>query len=226
MSDGKLQVRGGDMDARVKPLVWEEPCERNNYCHIARTMLGDYYVHIDGGRHQAFLEAHVKPFENLIGKEVGDIWAAKVAAQADYEARILAALEPAPDLALDVLSGLSSYLGAGIGDDSTTAAEYDKRIRWGIDHQISATVHRCAAVVEELSKDAYSGQPVQWGQIKAAVLAVSPAPDLAELVEAAKRYDAANDAYDEGNDDAMNEWRAARLALKAAIAKIEEPQHG
>lgn len=41
------------------------------------------------------------------------------------------------------------------------------------------------------------------------------------LLIAAKRYDAANDAYDEDSKDAMDEWRAARLALKAAIKDAE-----
>ena len=76
---------------------------------------------------------------------------------------------------LDVLAGLSSYLGAGLGDDDTTPEQYDERIRWGIDHQIAVTVQRCADVIEELSKEAYSGKRVHWGQIKQAILAVSPA---------------------------------------------------
>ena len=81
----------------------------------------------------------------------------------------------AREAALSVLSGLSSYLGAGLGNDDTTPEQYDKRIRWGIDHQIAVTVQRCADVIEELSKEAYSGKRVHWGQIKQAILAVSPA---------------------------------------------------
>lgn len=38
------------------------------------------------------------------------------------------------DEARDVLSGLSSYVGAGLGDDNTPIDDYGKRIRWGIDH--------------------------------------------------------------------------------------------
>ena len=81
----------------------------------------------------------------------------------------------AREAALSVLSGLSSYLGAGLGNDDTTPEQYDKRIRWGIDHQIAVTVQRCADVIEELSKEAYSGKRVPWGQIKQAILALSPA---------------------------------------------------
>jgi hypothetical protein len=46
--------------------------------------------------------------------------------------------------------------------------------------------------------------------------------EAAALLAAAKRYDAANDSYDEDNADAMREWRAARVAIKAAIAAMEK----
>ena len=36
--------------------------------------------------------------------------------------------------ARDVLSDMSSYVGAGLGDENTTVEQYDKRIRWGIEH--------------------------------------------------------------------------------------------
>lgn len=87
-----------DMAVKVKPLVWEEPCVRNNQTHIARSIFGDYYVHIDGGRHQAWLEAHTKPYENPIGEVVGCLYTAQALAQADYEQRILAALDVTPAL--------------------------------------------------------------------------------------------------------------------------------
>ena len=89
---------------KVKPLEWETPSQRNNYTHIARSIFGDYYVHVDGGRHQAWFEAHVKPYENAIGPEVGSLLCAQAAAQADYAARILAALEPAPLTVADALT--------------------------------------------------------------------------------------------------------------------------
>jgi hypothetical protein len=84
----------------VKPLVWEEPSDKNNYTHIAPSIFGDYYVHIDGGRHQAWLEAHVKPYENVIGEEVGGLMQGQFQAEADYRARIAAALDLGPVLAL------------------------------------------------------------------------------------------------------------------------------
>jgi hypothetical protein len=63
----------------VKPLEWQEPCQRNNHTHIARSVFGDYYVHVDGGRHQAWLEANVAPHENTIGAEVGSLYQAQFA---------------------------------------------------------------------------------------------------------------------------------------------------
>lgn len=69
-------------------------------------------------------------------------------------------------VALDVLAGLSSYLGAGIGDDTTTAQQYDDRIRWGIDHIGRVYRDRAAQVVEECSK-----RPgTTWGAVKRAIL--------------------------------------------------------
>lgn len=68
--------------------------------------------------------------------------------------------------ALDVPASLSSYLGAGIGDDSTTAEQYDARIRWGIDHLASVFRTRAANVIEECSKE----RPrLSWGEVKRAV---------------------------------------------------------
>jgi len=82
-----------DLEKLVKPLVWEEPCQRNNYTHIARSAFGEYYVDVDGGRHQAWLEAHEKPYERIIGDVVGNLYSAQSAAQADYARRIAAALD-------------------------------------------------------------------------------------------------------------------------------------
>jgi hypothetical protein len=83
----------GIVAAICKPLEWQEPCAQNNYTHIAPSIFGDYYVHVDGGRHQAWLEAHVKPYENIIGAEVGGLLQAQFAAEADYRARIAASLD-------------------------------------------------------------------------------------------------------------------------------------
>jgi hypothetical protein len=70
--------------------------------------------------------------------------------------------------ALDVLAGLSSALGAGVGDFSTTAEEYEQRIQWGIEHLVNATIQRCADVVER----AQWGPSLTLGKIKTAILAL------------------------------------------------------
>lgn len=68
--------------------------------------------------------------------------------------------------ALDVLSSLASYLGVGLGDETTTAEQFDKRIRWGIDNHTNGTIRLCGAVVERLSQEPYT----TWGDIKKAIL--------------------------------------------------------
>lgn len=70
---------------------------------------------------------------------------------------------------LEKLRSLSLWLGAGSGSDD--AAELEKRIRWGIDHQVSSTVQRCADVVERLSKK----PGTRWGEVKAAILELQEA---------------------------------------------------
>jgi hypothetical protein len=69
-----------------KPLEWEEPCRQNNYCTIARTKCGDYYVDVCGGRHQAWMESLTKPYEVQIGEPLGCMYAAQAAAQAHADA--------------------------------------------------------------------------------------------------------------------------------------------
>ena len=83
---------------RVKPLVWDEPRDANNWVNIARSVFGDYYISIDGGRCSAWLEAHVKPYENKIGDDVGSVIEAMMLAERDYEAKTRALIiEPQPD---------------------------------------------------------------------------------------------------------------------------------
>jgi hypothetical protein len=63
----------------------------------------------------------------------------------------------------DALSAISSFLGAGLGDDSTSADDFYKRIRWGIDNHVSCTFDFCAAIVERLSNKPNT----TWGEVKA-----------------------------------------------------------
>ena len=68
----------------------------------------------------------------------------------------------------DVLSVLSSYVSAGMGDDATTPQQWNERIRWGIDFLVDATVKRAeqaeqrvAALAEALVavRTNYAGDP-------------------------------------------------------------------
>lgn len=67
----------------------------------------------------------------------------------------------------EVLSQLSSYVGAGIGDEGTTSEQFIKRITWGIDHISDAQLAFAAAIVEECSKRPQT----TWGEVKQAILA-------------------------------------------------------
>ena len=96
-SDGRVpELRVADdilaaLPDMIAPLVWEAPCQQNNRCHIARTRLGDYYVDVCGGRHQAWMESHTKPYEVEIGDPAGDLYAAQAKANAHHCAAIMAA---------------------------------------------------------------------------------------------------------------------------------------
>lgn len=52
--------------------------------------------------------------------------------------------------AMGVLSALSSYLGAGLGEDTTTPDQYNERIRWGIDHLLRVETGRREEAEREL----------------------------------------------------------------------------
>lgn len=77
----------------VIPLVWEEPCTSNNHTYVARSCFGDFYIHICGGRHSAWLEAHTKPYERYIGETVGTVLEAQSLADEYYQVAVLAFLE-------------------------------------------------------------------------------------------------------------------------------------
>lgn len=87
-----------------------------------------------------------------------------------------AEMETKLEEARDILSDLSSYLGAGMGDDTTTLKQFDARIRWGIDHIGSAYRCRAATVVEECSKD----RRATWGTVKRAILEDTALPTAQE----------------------------------------------
>ncbi len=73
--------------------------------------------------------------------------------------------------AMDALSAISSYLGAGMGDAQTTAEQFYDRIMWGITDQLRGMANLAAQKVEGLSRDGAT-----WGQVKRAILDLAPPP--------------------------------------------------
>lgn len=70
----------------LKPLNWIEPSASNNWIWMAESPWGTYGIHIDGGRHQAWLEAHEEPYERWLGDGyVGSLSEAMNQANKDYE---------------------------------------------------------------------------------------------------------------------------------------------
>lgn len=81
---------------RVKPLVWEE---RDAHFHAAQSQIGVYYL--------TDYKGMVVPFKlecpsQISSRNYTSIDDAKAAAQVDYEASILAALEPQPDQTVEI----------------------------------------------------------------------------------------------------------------------------
>lgn len=78
----------------VKPLQWWTPSSSNNWTHGAKTLFGTYYVGIDGGRHNAWIEIfrEGEGIEQWIGPDRGDLHIAMGDARVDYTRRILSAL--------------------------------------------------------------------------------------------------------------------------------------
>ena len=126
----------------VKPLVWDAPIRyaaKREHMSTCRT----YKVveWLDDSGHVLWFGQAGEPIRIDAPDAAVGANALKAAAQADYEARILSAFAPVPadESALAVLAGLSSYLGTGLGDDDTTAEQFDKRIRWAIDDLTART---------------------------------------------------------------------------------------
>jgi len=80
---------------KVKTLVWEGPTRATNGTWVAKTIIGNYCVGNDDGWHATLYDGIDKwewePEEHP--KSYKGPHAAKAAAQADYERRILAAIE-------------------------------------------------------------------------------------------------------------------------------------
>ncbi|WP_406871591.1 hypothetical protein WHT83_14825 [Aminobacter sp. P9b] len=132
----------------IKALEWTEPGPRNNWVWAAKSIIGTYHVHIDGGRHQAWLD-DATGAEPSIGAEVGTYWEAHAAAQADYERRIRSALvHPAPtpvSAPVGVVEALIAEVAA-IGTDIPDYATWPIELPAG--HWRALASLRSPAVVE------------------------------------------------------------------------------
>ena len=95
MLEAAAMLRACKGRVRVKPLEWRS-IGRDR---VAETMIGEYVVSLDvfqvGGT--AYLWVAGQVYGDDHHSEHKNMYEAKAAAQADYEARILAALDPAPD---------------------------------------------------------------------------------------------------------------------------------
>ena len=95
MEEAASMLRAMKGRVRVKPLEWRS-IGRDR---VAKTMIGEYVVSLDvfqvGGTAYLWVAGQVDGDDHH--SEHKNMQAAKAAAQADYAARILAALDPAPD---------------------------------------------------------------------------------------------------------------------------------
>ena len=73
---------------KPKPLEWWEPCSANNQTIGSKTPFGTYYIHIDGGRHQAWVDNVVDGDGSMVGDECGDMFTAQAAAYDDLCKRV------------------------------------------------------------------------------------------------------------------------------------------
>lgn len=120
-----------------------------------------FWTNLPTGRKWTGLATHEKA---LVCHQIARITPSPAAQDGLVEAEIDRRVAEERAKLLEQLRGLSLWLGAGSGSDD--AAELEKRIRWGVDHQVSSTVQRCADVVERLSKK----PGTRWGEVKAAIL--------------------------------------------------------
>lgn len=107
---------------RVKPLEWE-PNAIGKPWHSARCPWGDYYAQWDDETQAWFASLEMGDTESPIllqPSDVATIEAAKAAAQADYAARIMAAID-APDVA-ELVEALRCMVNA-VGDKPTMTVD-------------------------------------------------------------------------------------------------------
>jgi len=78
------------IEIKVKPLEWENPTRLSNGCYAAKTFFGDYYVAQQDGLWYAGNE-EIR-FDWECEYDTNTLDAAKAAAEADYQKRILSCI--------------------------------------------------------------------------------------------------------------------------------------
>lgn len=111
---------------KVKPLEWKDaPVPPSGEC-LASSVVGLYCIPHGSGIF------HLRFRDSIALGDFSTLDAAKAAAQADYEARIMAAIEPAPDLASEnerlraALTPSGNTKAAYIGEFSFTIEDRDE----------------------------------------------------------------------------------------------------
>jgi len=106
-------------------------------------------------------------YANMLTNDVNAIARALMAAAREAD-------EAATKRERERLSDISSALGVGMGDENTTAEQFEARIRSSAEHNYSAGMMRAALIVEELSKR----PSTKWGEIITAIKSAMPAAIL------------------------------------------------
>lgn len=125
----ELEARlAAPVSVKVKPLVWREDGPEWPNCFHAVTNVGRYEI---GPYNKGTFSCHVDPQMRDIGLSFLSPDEAKAAAQADYHARILAAVEAVPVAevwrraieAAAMVAGVGTFPITGRYDDLTPAAQ-------------------------------------------------------------------------------------------------------
>lgn len=153
----------GGVGVKVKPLEWPPRCPRGQRVHNRPALVNYTIAHYGGDVGDAiyrWAEAHSPWSDPLPTYE-----AAKAAAQADYERRILSALEApaAGDGTLDTLPKIDAAIaslscGGARGRKVARARGYADRIRWLLDNKPGSLefvleLHRDAGSIMEAIDD-------------------------------------------------------------------------
>lgn len=88
LSSKPIQIAGNPCQ-----LIWEEQSSSNNWCHVAKTPFGDYYVHVDGGTHQAWAE-WLAGTEQFIGEPSGSLYTEQMKCEEHFNKLVAETFRP------------------------------------------------------------------------------------------------------------------------------------